>query len=253
MRPGIWAVLALIAAIQPARADCRLALAIGLDVSGSVDRAEKQLMMEGMAAALTAPSVQAALLDLPESPVRIAVYEWSGARSQRVLVPWADVTGPDVIESMAAALRARTEFLMPNETALGIAAGFGLQLLTAQGDCTRLTLDIAGDGPNNLGPEPAAVLPPDLPGITINALAIGGGEPQKGVSAAAELADYYARSLIRGPDAFVEIALDFPDFRRAMEKKLLREIVVNTASLPHIPALVDVADLIGPEAFHPAQ
>jgi Protein of unknown function (DUF1194) len=253
MRAQGWLALAMLAAAAPAEAGCRLALAIGLDVSGSVDRAEKVLLMEGMAAALLSPSVQAAMLDMPESPVRIAVYEWSGARSQRVLVPWVDVTGPEVIGGIAEALRARTEFLMPNETALGVAAGFGLDMLGEQGTCARHVLDIAGDGPNNLGPEPSDVLPQIVPGVTVNALAIGGGEPQKGVSAAAELADYYARNLIRGPDAFVEIALDFADFRRAMEKKLLREIVVNTAGLPGAPALVDVADLVGPEPFHPAQ
>jgi Protein of unknown function (DUF1194) len=121
MRAHGWFALAPMVAAPPAQAGCRLALAIGLDVSGSVDRAEKVLLMEGMAAALLSPSVQEALLELPESPVRITVYEWSGARSQRVLVPWAEVTGPEVIDGMAAALRARTEFLMPNETALGIA------------------------------------------------------------------------------------------------------------------------------------
>ncbi len=246
--------LILFMAADPAHAACRLALAIGLDVSGSVDRAEKALLIEGMAGALTTPAVKAALLFLPDSPVRITVYEWAGGRSQRVLVPWVELTSPADLEGAAAMLRARTERPMPNETALGAAVGFGMDLLDGQGDCARLTLDIAGDGTNNAGPGPETVRSV-ADTVTINALAIGGGEPQKGVSAVAELADYYARKLIRGPDAFVEIALDFADFQRAMEKKLLREIVMNVSAVPATPrpSLVDIADLVGPEALHPAQ
>lgn len=254
MRRRVALALIILLVAQPAQAACRLALAIGLDVSGSVDRAEKALLIEGMAGALTTPTVQAALLFLPDSPVRITVYEWAGGRSQRVLVPWVELTSPADLAGAAAMLRARTERPMPNETALGAAVGFGMVLLDGQRDCARLTMDIAGDGPNNAGPGPETV-PSVADTVTINALAIGGGEAQLGVSAAAELADYYARALIRGPDAFVEIALDFPDFQRAMEKKLLREIVMNVSGTPAKlrPGLVDVADLVGPEPLHPAQ
>ena len=61
-------------------AACRQALALGLDVSGSVDEAEYQLQLQGLAAALVSDDVRASLMRLPDAPVRILVFEWSGQR-----------------------------------------------------------------------------------------------------------------------------------------------------------------------------
>ena len=54
----------------PADAACRLALALGLDVSGSVDAAEYRLQLDGVAAALTDEDVQAALFAMPGAQKR---------------------------------------------------------------------------------------------------------------------------------------------------------------------------------------
>ena len=51
-----------------AQADCRQALALGLDVSGSVDAQDYALQMQGLAAALEHPQVRAALLSRPALP-----------------------------------------------------------------------------------------------------------------------------------------------------------------------------------------
>ena len=74
-----------------ADAACRQALALGLDVSGSVDEAEYQLQLQGLAAALISDDVLASLMRLPDAPVRILVFEWSGQDYQRVLIPWTDI------------------------------------------------------------------------------------------------------------------------------------------------------------------
>ena len=48
---------------RPAQAAaCRQALALGLDVSGSVDTDEYRLQLDGLAAALTSPEVVSALI-----------------------------------------------------------------------------------------------------------------------------------------------------------------------------------------------
>ena len=74
---------------RPAQAAaCRQALALGLDVSGSVDADEYRLQLDGLAAALASPEVVSALIADAASPVRITVYEWSGPNDQQVLVPW---------------------------------------------------------------------------------------------------------------------------------------------------------------------
>ena len=74
------AVLALVAGLgaSAAPAECRQALALGLDVSGSVDAGEYALQLGGLAAALESADVRAALLDIPELPVHLTVFEWSG-------------------------------------------------------------------------------------------------------------------------------------------------------------------------------
>jgi len=43
-----------------------------------------------------------------------------------------------------------------------------------------------------------------------------------------ELTAYYNAYVIRGPNAFVETALGFPDFEEAMRRKLLRELTTLT-------------------------
>ena len=40
----------------------------------------------------------------------------------------------------------------------------------------------------------------------------------------AELSSYFAAEVILGPDAFVQTALGFADYERAMAQKLLREL-----------------------------
>jgi len=52
--------------------------------------------------------------------------------------------------------------------------------------------------------------------VTINGLAIENEEPQ--------LADFYRRSVIGGPGAFVIAAADYQDFVEAIRLKLLREL-----------------------------
>jgi len=82
----LWlALLAVLAGSTAAAAPCRLALAMALDVSGSVDQKEYRLQLDGLAKALTDPDVSAAFLGMPGAPVAHAVYEWSASSYQRVV------------------------------------------------------------------------------------------------------------------------------------------------------------------------
>lgn len=58
-------------------AECRLALVLAIDVSSSVDAAEDALQRNGLAAALLAPEVQAAIF-AADLPVALTAFEWSG-------------------------------------------------------------------------------------------------------------------------------------------------------------------------------
>ncbi len=208
--------------------DCRQALALGLDVSGSVDAREYRLQMDGVATALNAPEVRKKLLSMPQAPVTLMVYEWSGPSDQTIIVPWSRIETPASLDIIIETLRqVRRRDATPG-TALGIAMRVGQIFLAQQPDCWKRTLDISGDGKSNLGPRPRDLRKRiKASGITINGLVIGIDAPNISDTRQAEigeLASYFRAEVILGPDAFVQTAIGFDDYARAMEQKLLREI-----------------------------
>ncbi|MEJ6402479.1 DUF1194 domain-containing protein [Yoonia sp. 2307UL14-13] len=211
-----------------AHAACRQALALGLDVSGSVDGHEYRLQLDGLATALSSPKVQEALLAQPDAPVRITVYEWSGPRDQNVILPWLTINDINDLNTAIGALTAHRRQPAAPTTAIGAALLAGFALLREQGTCWRRTLDISGDGPANTGPRPQDIDPARQPrGVIVNGLVVGSGDLITGDNRFAdikELSSYYRRNVIRGPGAFVETALGFEDYAAAMERKLLREL-----------------------------
>lgn len=222
------AALALALAATPAWAECRQALALGVDVSGSVDSREYELQMGGLAAALEDEAVAAVLLVAPEWPVHIAVFEWSGPGSQRTVLDWVAIDGPEALAGATARLRATRRVPLHPSTAIGEAMLYGAGLLAQRPECPRWTLDLSGDGRANTMPRPRHVREQGSMGrITVNALVIGHDAP---VHAAirrvtiAELQAYFETEVIHGPGAFVETAMGYADFENAMRRKLLREL-----------------------------
>nr|WP_273523682.1 DUF1194 domain-containing protein [Rhodosalinus sediminis] len=211
------ALLATLWAGAAGAAECRLALLLALDVSSSVDAEEHRLQREGLAAALAAPEIRRAILGEAPGHVALAVYEWSGRNQQDVVLPWTVLDGDAAIDRAAAALRGAPRAFSRFPTAVGYALGFGAGMFRRGPDCARRVLDVSGDGIGNDGFEPVhAYRHFDFSGVTVNGLAVGGHDPQ--------VRDYYMFELRRGPGAFVEYAEGYADFRRAMERKLLREI-----------------------------
>jgi hypothetical protein len=229
--------LAYLAFPADAIAQCRQALALGLDVSGSVDKEDFRLQRNGLVAALEHPDVRDALLSTPAIPVRLAVYEWSGPTYQRIIVEWTPITGPDAIARITDRLRSDPRRGVPPATALGTAMAFGATLLDQQPQCWKHTLDISGDGKHNAGPHPRdvqAVLAAS--GLTVNALVIGADAPADGDRRQVqigELASYFRAWILTGQDAFLETALGFEDYEAAMIRKLTRELqAVVVSELP---------------------
>lgn len=223
--------LALIAATLPlpACADCRLALALGLDVSASVDPQEYALQMRGMAAALLAPEVQAVILSDTARPVAVAVYVWSGPGDQIRVVDWTALTDARVLHRVAQRVAAEPRRLtFDGRTAIGSAMAYGAFLIDLAPRCDRQVIDLATDGTNNAGPSPRGVRDGGaLDRVTVNALAIGAAQGQDlEIRTPGILAEYLRAQVIRGPGAFVEVAQDHRDFERAMTRKLIREIDV---------------------------
>jgi len=208
----------------PAGAGCRLALALGLDISSSVDQDEDRLQRIGLADALAAPEVQAAILGVPGQQVALMVFEWSGRYQQDVTVDWRLLATRADIQAVAEEVRASRRRYAEFPTALGFALGYAAGLFQAAPPCLFYTLDVSGDGVNNDGFAPRlAYRNFPLDEVTVNGLTIGG--------AADDLAGYYRRELIKGPGAFVEEASDFNDFERAMRRKLVRELQARTIGM----------------------
>ena len=228
------AVAFALALAVPAGAQCRQALALGLDVSGSVSVADHALQMGGLAEALETPEIAGAFLTISNAPVSLAIYEWSGSTDQKLLVPWTRVTSAEILGDIAATLRDAPRRRAQAGTAIGDAIGFGLALLADEPECERRTLDISGDGRSNLGralgPQRDLALAQD---VTINGLVIAADAPLVSRPARTELErlrQYYLAEVVVGRDAFVETATSFDDFARAMQRKLLRELFVPVSA-----------------------
>jgi hypothetical protein len=201
----------------PAFAQCRLALALALDVSSSVDAREYALQKEGVARALEDPDVRAAILT-PETPVALAIYEWSGDHLPADVVGWTLLTGEAALDGVIARIRTTPRSHSDLPTALGRALGYGATILRKGLDCLRKTLDVSGDGENNHAFPPASAYRAfDFRGVTVNGLVVGG-------RLRPDLVAYYRANVLHGPEAFVEIAEDYRDYAEAMRRKLLREV-----------------------------
>lgn len=205
--------------------DCRLALVLALDVSGSLDWHEYRLEREGLARALISPEVVRAFLT--GDPVALYVFEWSAPQSQVLRLGWRTVRTHDELASIAGAIAADDNGIRPPpSTALGGALGHAADALEDAPVCRARTVDIAGDGRNNHGPLPSAIYGSGrLDGVTVNALVVSGaldprGEPEAG----GNLVAYFEAEVLHGPGAFAILADGYEDFERAMRAKLLREL-----------------------------
>lgn len=211
-----------------AEAACRQALALGLDVSDSVDNVAYRLQLDGLATALNSARVQEVLFIQPDAPVRVLVYEWSGPENQTVIVPWTALFAPTDLAGVTATLLNHQRPAATPSTALGAALLAGYTFLDQQPSCWKRTLDLSGDGPTNTGPRPQDIPDQRRPsGVVVNGLVIGSDNLRGGDERFAdikELSSYYRTQVVRGPGAFVEVALGFQDYAAAMERKLLREL-----------------------------
>jgi len=198
----------------PADTNCRLALVLAMDVSISVDQAEDRMQREGLAAALVSGEVVDAILSQPGWDVALYVFEWAGAQIQRPIVPWVMLSSEADVARAALAIAESPRSSKDSATALGAALLHAGAALDAGPSCERQVIDVSGDGKNNAGPEPERAREA-LPGVTINGLPIGG--------TAEDLPGYYRQAVISGSGAFVEPAVGYGDFRRAIARKLVRE------------------------------
>ena len=226
----------LILASPSAHAACRQALVLALDVSSSVDDAEYSLQMQWLAGVLSDPEVQDALLANPKNPVMLAIFEWAGRDDQRLILGWTRLVSKTDLAGISAILMQQGRKGGTRSTAIGRALTYAGDLLEQVPDCWQHTVDISADGKNNDGYRPkigkqAAV----FQHVVVNGLVIGKAYENTSEIAGnviAELNAYFNQEILHGPDAFVETALGFQDFARAMKKKIMRETSMAIAAGP---------------------
>lgn len=230
-----WVIVVLtflVAAPALALENCRQALVLALDVSGSVNQREFDQQITGLANALNAPDVRQTILDGAHAPVALAVFEWSSQNHQFLIQPWISLRDETALDTAIARIRAHRKVRAGLKTATGTALGFASALLEDQSHCWLRTIDVSGDGRHNIGPSPDQVyrvLP--FGRVTVNALVVGDPRTgQEGHSAVgitkAELLHYFETEVIHGADAFAMIADGYEDYARAMRRKLLRELAL---------------------------
>lgn len=211
------AVLAVAALAPPVRA-CDTALMFAIDVSGSVDAAEYQLQVDGLAAALRDPII-ADTLELGR--VALSVVQWSGMDQQQMSIPWRRMEEPADIATFAQQVERLPRAFVRSDTAVGELIHFATaQFDDRVADCGRRVLDISGDGPTNVGrPSAPARAAAMRAGIEINAIAI----EIHGRSLA--VTEYFRRHVITPRTGFVMTARGHRDYADTLRAKIFRELV----------------------------
>jgi hypothetical protein len=213
-------------AVAQDRKEVDLALALAIDISGSIDPDEAHLQRQGYVTAFRDPAIVKAILDGPNGRIAVAYYEWSDSYLQKLLIDWTLLDSEAAIAAFARRLEAEPVSIA-RRTSISGAIHFAVQLFAhSPYDADQRALDISGDGSNNDGALVTDARTEALRRrIAINGLPIMNDRPNPfGFPAEADLDQYYLHCVIGGPHSFIEVARNFDDFPRAVRKKLLQEV-----------------------------
>jgi hypothetical protein len=221
------------ASSTPATPCAPITLVLAIDSSSSVDEAEFDLQMQGIALAVMDPDVVSAMQ--AAGGVAVAAVLWGDSAWRAQVTDWHLVSSMHDAERFAAGLMGQPR-LVGGNTDMGYGINVALDLLANPDNCaTRLVIDVSGDGRETLYSRRPSISLSEVQeraeamGVIINGLAITTDDP--------DLMDYYALRVILGPGSFVMSVTDYTVFREAIKRKLLREI-----GEPLVPALAGLAN-----------
>ena len=217
--------LALPATAQD-RKEVDLALVLAIDISGSVDPDEARLQRQGYVEAFRDPVIVKAILGGNHGRIAVAYFEWSDSWVQKLLIDWTLLDSEAAIQVFAARL-ADAPISIARRTSISGAIRYAIPLFgRSPYETERKVLDISGDGSNNDGGLVTDLRHDALKErIVINGLPIMNDRPNPyGFPSETDLDKYYLHCVIGGPRSFVEVAVNFEDFPRAVRKKLLQEV-----------------------------
>ncbi|WP_259992304.1 DUF1194 domain-containing protein [Sulfitobacter sp. S190] len=221
----MFLVLTVLAAL-PARArEVDLELVLAVDVSRSMSPAELELQRRGYAEALTSTAVAEAIEGGLLGRIALTYIEWAGSDSQRVIVPWTEVSSPEGARDVASRITAHYDDSL-RRTSISSALRFAAQSIETNGfEGLRRVIDVSGDGPNNMGPPVRAARDEVVAqGITINGLPLMTQDALSEIWGIPDLDAFYAACVIGGPGAFVIPVTRWDAFPAAVTRKLVLEI-----------------------------
>jgi hypothetical protein len=206
-----------------------IALAMAIDISGSIDPEEAHLQRQGYVDAFRDPVIVKAILGGPNGRISVTYFEWSDSWMQKLLVDWTLLDSEASIAAFAQRL-SDAPISVARRTSISGAIRYAVPLFGRDPyEPNRQVLDISGDGSNNDGALVTDARFEALKArIAINGLPIMNDRPNPfGFPSEADLDKYYLHCVTGGPHSFVEVARNFEDFPRAVRKKLLQEVADN--------------------------
>ncbi len=213
------ATFAIVAFFATPIVACDLALALAVDVSGSVDPKEYRIQMDGLAAGLRDGIVSEALV---KAQAQLALIQWTGTSRQEMTLSWQHIRSFEDIDRFADRVEAAPRPWRNFSTAIGEALRFTLAEIALVPNCRRHVIDISGDGFSNEGVAPNVMLPElRSAGVTVNALVIEGAEE--------DLTAYFWENVITGEGSFVVTASGYGEYAAKMRQKLMRETTLQVA------------------------
>lgn len=217
------AALIVLSLAGPARAQVAvdLHLLLAVDCSGSVDYTRFELQKKGYVDAFRNPQVLQAIRGGENQSIAVALFQWTGPRLQREIVPWTQIKDQASAESVAALIESTPRRLFGGGTSISGAIDYAMQWFKRspfKGE--RRVIDVSGDGSNNGGRSVIRARDEAVAAdVNINGLPILAWEPY--------LDQYYMQNVIGGPGAFMVVAKDFESFSEAILKKMIIEIAMN--------------------------
>ena len=218
---GISILLSAPGTALPAPGCVDVALVLAIDASDSVDDAEYRFEKASIATALRDKAVLRAMEEA--GTVAISAVFWGDGGSPPQELGWVIVNGGTGAELFAHQIEINQRAIRGN-TDIGNGIWSALGLLSSPELCAgRAIVDISSDGWETLGRKREHVislyearLRAKEMDATINALVISDDE--------GDLATYYRRHVILGPDAFVMHINTYADYSAAIRKKLVMEL-----------------------------
>lgn len=230
------AALSLVAAFEAVAADVEVdvELFLAVDVSRSMSPRELEIQRRGYAEAIVSDEVVGAIALGARGRIAMTYVEWAGFGSQRTVVEWTLISGPEDAAAFAARISAHFEDAL-RRTSISSAIDHAADSFDKNGFVgDRRVIDVSGDGPNNAG-RPVAHARDDAlaRGIVINGLPL---MTKEGLGAEWTLDDldlYYQACVIGGPSSFVVPVRSWESFPTAVRLKLVQEL----AAAPRTPLI----------------